>query len=376
MTTHRSPAIFPVDIVPDSDAMAAADTAFRSPLDKPLNQLTEEDISQLTREDCRRYLKQKGMRRPSWNKSQAIEQVISLKNLLETKTDSRTGASASAGTRQEISFARPEKSPEVRTNINFTTPASVKVTRPDFKISGSADNTVPFRRKDPPKPAFSGDLSTRLPANSTAISPRTAGVTNRPVGQMTIFYGGKVNVYDGVPSDKARAILEFAARHNFPQDAPSSGTTAVKPLPYHLHATSATPAVISSSLQTAYREEVKMSREIDPDVEGPTSRKASVRRYLEKRKDRGRFMNNRKMEGSSSSRLQMYLNHQVRSQTPNEQSSQSGTCSPPQPRPPHTPTRCSSVENQTNNVNFSVDLNKKGKLQSHSLLPSSSYLEN
>ena len=40
--------------------MSAGTTAFRSILDKPLNQLTEDDISQLTREDCRKYLKEKG----------------------------------------------------------------------------------------------------------------------------------------------------------------------------------------------------------------------------------------------------------------------------------------------------------------------------
>jgi len=42
--------------------MNAGGTAtFRSILDKPLNQLTEDDISQLTREDCRRFLKEKGL---------------------------------------------------------------------------------------------------------------------------------------------------------------------------------------------------------------------------------------------------------------------------------------------------------------------------
>lgn len=35
--------------------------AVKSVLDKPLHQLTEDDISQLTREDCRRYLKEKGL---------------------------------------------------------------------------------------------------------------------------------------------------------------------------------------------------------------------------------------------------------------------------------------------------------------------------
>lgn len=42
----------------------AAETAARSPLDKPLSQLTEEDIAQLTREDCRRFLKEKGLLPP------------------------------------------------------------------------------------------------------------------------------------------------------------------------------------------------------------------------------------------------------------------------------------------------------------------------
>lgn len=35
-------------------------TAVKPTLEKPLNELTEDDIAQLTREDCRRYLKEKG----------------------------------------------------------------------------------------------------------------------------------------------------------------------------------------------------------------------------------------------------------------------------------------------------------------------------
>ena len=41
--------------------MQPGETVSRSALDKPLHQLTEDDISQLTREDCRRYLKEKGL---------------------------------------------------------------------------------------------------------------------------------------------------------------------------------------------------------------------------------------------------------------------------------------------------------------------------
>lgn len=40
--------------------MPPEESVSKSLLDKPLQQLTEDDISQLTREDCRRYLKLKG----------------------------------------------------------------------------------------------------------------------------------------------------------------------------------------------------------------------------------------------------------------------------------------------------------------------------
>lgn len=41
--------------------MQPEETVSRSPLYKPLHLLTEDDISQLTREDCRRFLKEKGL---------------------------------------------------------------------------------------------------------------------------------------------------------------------------------------------------------------------------------------------------------------------------------------------------------------------------
>lgn len=52
-----------------------------------------------------------GMRRPSWNKSQAIQQVISLKALLETTDDSGAGAL------RKILVSPPETTPRVSTYV-------------------------------------------------------------------------------------------------------------------------------------------------------------------------------------------------------------------------------------------------------------------
>ncbi|KAK2987143.1 hypothetical protein RJ640_019703 [Escallonia rubra] len=207
--------------------MSPEETAANSPLDKPLHQLTEDDISQLTREDCRRYLKEKGMRRPSWNKSQAIQQVISLKTLLEPPPP----PDSAAGTRRSRYIPRPEN-PLLVTN---------KGTGADTEASVSAEESVPDRRKDSDTPVLSGDLSCPLVApDIDSVPPRITGVTDvpvTPVGQMTIFYSGKVNVYDDMPADKARAIMQLAASP-LHQEAPNYGITTGQPLPCHLRATS------------------------------------------------------------------------------------------------------------------------------------------
>ncbi|GBG65039.1 hypothetical protein CBR_g49108 [Chara braunii] len=57
--------------------------------EKPLEELTDVDIQQLTREECRKYLKQKGMRKPSWNKAHVTQQLLSLKTILPLTTDSK-----------------------------------------------------------------------------------------------------------------------------------------------------------------------------------------------------------------------------------------------------------------------------------------------
>ncbi|XP_058001091.1 protein TIFY 4B isoform X2 [Hevea brasiliensis] len=313
--------------------MDAGVRSFRSILDKPLTQLTEDDISQLTREDCRKYLKEKGMRRPSWNKSQAIQQVISLKALLETSEDSGAGAL------RKILVSKP---PATSNSVDsMKEPSDIN----NNAVSGSVDDTAPCRQNDSPK-STPGPLDCQPEEADNKAFASSLDATDGSVGQMTIFYCGKVNVYDGIPPDKAQAIMHLAAsRIQSPMDDPIRRPAFSFPCHFQTqsdkHGFIPPNAAISQANQT--------------DVEGQANRKVLLQRYLEKKKDRGRFKG-RKNTGPTSSSLEVYLNHHVKMQYANGQSTRSSTSSPPQPGVP--PTLCSSAEDQSKIAGFSVDLNE------------------
>ncbi|KAJ9154266.1 hypothetical protein P3X46_027621 [Hevea brasiliensis] len=360
--------------------MDAGVTSFPSILDKPLTQLTEEDISQLTREDCRKYLKEKGLRRPSWNKSQAIQQVISLKALLETSEDSGAGAL------RKILVSKP---PATSNSVDSIKEPS---DRNNSAISGSLDEIAPCRQNDSPKSTPPGQLDCQAEeADDQAIASRSPGATDGLVGQLTIFYCGKVNVYDGVPSDKVMkppfawipgdnsdSMLAFQCIQNMDLQAQAIMHLAASPIqsplddpihrpafsfPCHFQTPSDKHGLLSSNAAiaqttltektTEYSHQCREKANMTHDPEVHANRKMLLKKYLEKKKDRFKA---RKNAGPTSSGLETYLNHHMRMHTSNGQSTRSSTSSPPQPGVPLT--LCSPGDDQPKFASFSVDLNE------------------
>ncbi|CAK8573662.1 unnamed protein product [Lathyrus sativus] len=327
--------------------MNAGATVIRSILDKPLNQLTEDDISQLTREDCRRFLKDKGMRRPSWNKSQAIQQVISLKALLEPTDDDSPAPVTSAIHHHHHHHHHPQPP---QGNLS-----EALVKSPDRDESGvrAVEDVQKSISPAAEKPTETNDVRAGGCAPSGSF------------GQMTIFYCGKVNVYDGVSPDKAHSIMQLAASPSlFTQDNPLNKNAAIwasscnipidKDVLFPtntaiLQVSSQTDKMVEYPLQ--YREKGSTPR----DTEGQASRKVSLQRYLEKRKDRGR-PKGKKLTGITSSNFEMYLNLPVKVHASNGNSSRSSTDSPPQTRLPLVSS--GSADNQPK-VTLPIDLNDK-----------------
>ncbi|KAH9315400.1 hypothetical protein KI387_024027, partial [Taxus chinensis] len=222
------------------------------------------------------------MRRPSWNKSQAIQQVLSLKNLFHSTPDDDTNFLPQNAQEDEPSFHRLAAAPASHNNYDE---AARKL-------------------------EWIGEADLPVLATSPTISAKNV-MTNSPCAQLTIFYCGNVNVYNDVPVDKAKAIMLLAGEKERDAESRScavnGGRSGSGCIPF--------PATLQK--------------------ETPITRKASLQRFLEKKKDRSRC----KRSGGASKKppvlMGMFMHPSYWSEAVKKNPTNSSGNSPT--RPPQTP---------------------------------------
>ncbi|GMQ08095.1 hypothetical protein CsSME_00051985 [Camellia sinensis var. sinensis] len=124
------------------------------------------------------------------------------------------------------------------------------------------------------------------------LFPQHADLPNKPISSkpntmeaepktapMTIFYGGKVFVFDSFPADKAGDLMLFAGSETNPVPAPNP----IPALGTENQIKSGVSAASGSLTQNHLQSQTKATHS---DLPVPIARRASLHRFFEKRKDR------------------------------------------------------------------------------------------
>ncbi|CAM6072632.1 unnamed protein product [Sphagnum tenellum] len=261
----------------------------KNALKKPLEELTDADILQLTREDCRRYLKERGgMQMPSWNKQQAVKQVFSPRHSPDPRGEDEKPAK-----REYTHVPRHIPSPSLaewergfndvvrghmRTSLLANSLQAPRVVPNTASQMSSFGEEAQRSAQPSPKHVGAGvdsHLSLRVPAMQQNQPVAGHGRT----AQLTIFYAGVVNVYDNISLEKAQAIMMLAGNANSQSSTHTDAPTSVgSSRPFSAPMSGPQPSPASPAPPTTQT----------TTTAGVTARKASLARFLEKRKDRAR----------------------------------------------------------------------------------------
>ncbi|MED6193453.1 hypothetical protein PIB30_019568 [Stylosanthes scabra] len=172
----------------------------------------------------------------------------------------------------------PETSCQSATTMNLFPTKENNVVPKNLTFTGTAMDLLS------PQPAFNSSA-----VKSVSKAPKTA--------QLTIFYNGQVVVFDDCPAEKANELMAFANKGLSSQSQNSSVYTYTQSqpsFPPNLARTSAADSTVqafpkvnivaSAGTNSIHEHSKPQSRPVVCDL--PIARKASLHRFLEKRKDR------------------------------------------------------------------------------------------
>ncbi|XP_059457818.1 protein TIFY 10A-like isoform X2 [Corylus avellana] len=190
-------------------------------------------------------------------------------NLLSqyVKEKGMTGDFSLGMTRKLESKEKPETSPPVATTMDLLTNmanSAAEALRQNTGTPSKAQSTDFLQQFGCFDPSNSSDVASNKP------DFRKSAIKEAATAQMTIFYAGQVLVFNDFPADKARAIMALGRK----------GSSYISGIDKVNSGSFIAPAA-SNIAATSQR---NPTQDIGSDL--PIVRRASLHRFLEKRKDR------------------------------------------------------------------------------------------